>query len=430
VSDAVDEAAAPSTDRRCRGCGAPAERLHEVVDFGSHPHASSFPSPDEVAGGEPRWPLLVVVCEACWLVQLSGEVPEEPVAPGPAPWTTADSLGRQARSLVEASIGTLAGPPEEIDVVEVASHGNYLQPLFRETDRRAVIIERSAALEQGARAVGLDVIAGDLANDGDLPRLAGRVKLLVDHYALAHHPRPDEAMAGIARLLGPRGEAVFEFDSLLPSLERGEFDGFRHGHFSYLSLTAMAGLLARHDLVPVDATTHPVYGGVLRLTVARRADGATRGETVTVLLAEEQRAGLGRVATYGRFDQAVRTTCAELRRLIDREERAGGRVVAYGAPSRGNTLLNACGIGPDRIGFTVDRSVWKQGRLLPGSGVPIRPPAALMEAPSLVLILTWDIADEIAEQLSVGPWPPFKLAVPFPEVGLVGPRPVDPAPAV
>jgi hypothetical protein len=205
----------------------------------------------------------------------------------------------------------------------------------------------------------------------------------------------------------------------MPSLETGEFDGFRHGHFAYWSLLSLSGLLERHGLVATAVTAHPVYGGVLRVVARRAGQGPPPDDTVAAVLARERDAGLEQVDTYGRFRTAIETTCARLRRLVDDEHAAGGRVAAYGAPSRGNTLLNACGIGPDRVEFTVDRAAWKQGRVLPGSGIPIRVPAALNEGIGLALILTWDIADEVARDLRAQPGSPPRLAVPFPHVGLL-----------
>jgi hypothetical protein len=225
-------------------------------------------------------------------------------------------------------------------------------------------------------------------------------------------------VAGIAQLLAPDGWAVFEFDSLLPSLEDGEWDGFRHGHFSYLSLLSLTGMLTRHGLAAVDVTSHPVYGGVLRVT-ARRADAVSRpSSSVGASLAAERALRLDDADAYGRIGPAVDRTCTALRQLIDAERRAKGRVAAYGAPSRGNTLLNACGIGPDRLAFTVDRSPWKQGRVLPGSHVSIRAPDALAAGVSLVVILTWDIADDVAATLHALP-ESVGLAVPFPVVGRI-----------
>jgi len=385
------------------------------MDFGLHPHASSFPLVDEAAA-EPRWPLVVIVCDVCLLVQLSGELPGEPAFDGAPPWTMAQSLEIQARDLVQAVLARLAGQTKDRMILEVASHGNFLQVLFREAGYESVILEAPGPVATAARSGGHDIVVGDLASPDQIHDLVGRVAVLVDHYALAHHPAPGDAVAGMASLLSPGGVAVLEFDSLLPSLGKGEFDGFRHGHFSYLSLLSLNSMLVRHGLVPFEATTHPVYGGVLRVFVRRADDGVPPGPSVASVLAAERRAGMDDIATYRRFESAVARTCEGLRRLIDSERSAGGRVAAYGAPSRGNTLLNACDIDTDRLEFTVDRSSWKQGRLLPGSHLPIRPPAALQEGISLAVILTWDIAEEIADLLAEQAGPPLRTAVPFPEV--------------
>jgi hypothetical protein len=403
----------------CRACAGAANRLVPIIDFGRHPHASSFPLPDDGGDHEPRWPLVVVFCEACFAVQLAGDVPEEPVTIGQAPWTTAESLERQARGLVaettaQADATGLGGP-----IVEAASHANYLQPIFREGGRRSLVIERTPAVALHAATQGVDVLEADLAETRGLDSWIGRVPVYVDHYALAHHPSPDRAMDGVAALLAPGGAAIFEFDSLLPSLESGEFDGFRHGHFAYWSLVSLSGLLERHGLIATAVTVHPVYGGVLRVVARRAADRPPLDASVGALLGRERDAGLEQVGTYGRFRSAIETTCTRLRQLLDGERAAGGRVAAYGAPSRGNTLLNACAISSDRIEFTVDRAPWKQGRVLPGSGIPIKAPAALNDGIGLALILTWDIAEEVARDLRAQPGSPPRLAVPFPQVGLL-----------
>jgi hypothetical protein len=232
---------------------------------------------------------------------------------------------------------------------------------------------------------------------------------------------PDDVAAGIATLLAPEGRAVLEFDHVLPLMLDRRFDSIRHGHYSYLGLRSISALLNRHGLAVLDAIPQPVYGGALRIVVGH-ADAASPAASVADVLEAEERAGLAGLGAYEAFAGGVLERMAQLRGFLD-ERRAGGEVVVgYGAPSRGNTLLNASGVGADLLAYTVDRSPLKQGRRLPGSGIPIHEPRRILETrPAYVLILTWDLREEVMAALrEVEDWG-GRFVVPLPRFEVLAP---------
>lgn len=228
----------------------------------------------------------------------------------------------------------------------------------------------------------------------------GQADLIVANNVLAHVPDPNDFVAGFALLLKPGGIATFEFPHLLALLDGVQFDTIYHEHYSYLSLIALAPLFARHGLAMLAVEALPTHGGSLRVSVGH-AGRAAPAAPVQAQLALEQAAGLdGRAAydTFGGRVAALRTTLARMLRGLRAE---GRRIVAYGAPAKGNTLLNYCGLGPDTIAFTVDRNPVKQGLLLPGTRIPIRAPEAIgADRPDFVLILPWNLAAEVMRQMA------------------------------
>jgi SAM-dependent methyltransferase len=285
----------------------------------------------------------------------------------------------------------------------MASHGGYLAPFFAEAGVGTTVIEpdreRAASFGQrGGRVVHLDV---DRVGHGDGP-LAGSVELFVDHYLLAHLDAPDAALAAIARLLRPDGVAVLEFDHLLPTVLGMQFDSFRHGHRVYLSLTWLESAARRHGLAVTEAHRQAVYGGALRVAMRPLAGPRPSVDpTVGRIRRAEARAGLADGASLRAFGAAVAALRTETRRLLTQAASDHLSIAAYGAPARAVTLLNYYGLGPEILDFTADASPVKQGRFVPGVRLPIRAPGDLLAArPARVLVLTWDIAREVTEQLA------------------------------
>lgn len=397
---------------RCRSCSS--RELLEVVDLGRQPPAGTFPTPEEAARLQ-RWPLVVAVCETCWLVQLLDPAPDEPPALN-IQGTISSTLSAHAERFVDEVLAGSAGASSRI--LEIASHGGHLAPRFAARGVRTLVVDPSAALVDSARANGLDATAAPLGRESAVAirKAHGPFDVIVDSYLLAHQRQLDPQLAAITALLAEGGRAVLEFNHLLPILRGIQFDAIRHGHFSYLSLATLLSALERHGLHGVSASVQPAYGGGVRLWVAREPP-ATEDSTLAALLVEERRAGLEDVGVYQRFADAVNDLRGELRLFLVEGKAAGRRVVGYGAPSRGSTLLNACGITAELLEYTVDASPAKHGRVMPGSGVPIYDPARIGEdRPDDVLILTWDLADEVVDQLpEVRTWG-GRFVTPFPTV--------------
>src|SRR5689334_1316504 len=367
---------------RCRGCArVDAER---VLDFGDVPASDYFPSLDD-PGEDPRWPLQLYMCRRCALVQLGPSAHAEPSPPTAVESATA--LAHAAASA--AQIVALEGARPGDRVIEIDSHhgGSWLA---------------------GFRAAGLVVRAPDQVAD-----------LVADVHGIAHEPDLQGPLAGHARRLAPDGRLVLEFHHLLPMVQQAQVDTVRHGHWVYLSLTALARLLPLHGLVPVRAVPVEVFGGSLRVTVARRDDQLEVDASVAHVLAAERRAGLDGLESLVMFGQNGRRTArAFARHLVDaRDQRR--TVAGYGAPSKAPVLVSLAGVDDDLLPYTVDLSPAKQGCRLPGTRIPILSPDELLaRRPNEVVVLTWDIADEIIHQLSRSAegtgWQP-KLFVPLPE---------------
>jgi C-methyltransferase C-terminal domain/Putative zinc binding domain/Methyltransferase domain len=409
-----DEDGARSGPARCRSCGA--QDLLEVLDLGSQPPAGAFPTPDEAALLT-VWPLATVVCRRCWLLQLLDPAPDEPVA-ATIQATVSSTMAAHAERFVDEVLATASGVPCRI--LEVASHGGHLAPRFASRGVRTVVVDPSVALVSSARASGLDAEAAALTRDNAeaIRRAYGPFDVIIDSYLLAHQRELDPQLAAITTLLADRGRAVLEFNHVLPILGGAQFDAIRHGHFSYLSLTTLISALERQGLRALSATAQPAYGGGVRLWVARDSAAGPDPE-LEALLSKEAAAGLGGEMVYRRFAASVSQRRSELHQFLATEATAGRLVVGYGAPSRGNTLLNACGITPDLLPYTVDASPQKQGRLMAGSGVPIDAPERIRsDRPDEILILTWDLADEVMRQLAdVRSWG-GRFVIPFPALSV------------
>jgi SAM-dependent methyltransferase len=312
------------------------------------------------------------------------------------------------------------GPGSSPRILEVASHGGHMALRFAAHGVRSLVVDSSEALVESARAIGLDAAAASLSGESAaaLRRDRGPFDVIVDSYLLAHQRQLDPQLAAFKTLLAKGGRAVLEFNHLLPIVRGTQFDAIRHGHFSYLSLGTLLRALERHGLHGMHASVQPAYGGSMRLWVASEPASAT-DPTIAALLVEEAEAGLGDLAAYERFAKAVNDRRKELRAFLTDAAAEGRRVVGYGAPSRGSTLLNASGITPDLLVYTVDASPAKQGLVMPGSGIPILDPARIFQdRPDDVLILTWDLADEVVDQLSeIRAWG-GRFITPFPSLSV------------
>lgn len=385
----------------CRGCGATA--LSTFVDLGMSPLSNAYPSRDSVERGERFFPLHARVCDRCLLVQLGVFARPDEIFSDYAYFSSySESWLRHSQAFTEEAIARLNLDGRSF-VVEVASNDGYLLQYFIGRGIRALGIDPAKNVAKAARERGVptDVAFFGRETAAQVRERCGAADLIVANNVLAHVPDLHDFVAGFAALLSPQGRCSVEFPHVLDLIERTEFDTIYHEHFSYFSLHALEPVLHANGLRVVDVERLKTHGGSLRVWMARASAEAQEAARVGALREEEAASGLHELRTYTAFPRKVQRTKREvLRFLLDAQEQ-GKSVAAYGAAAKGNTLLNYCGIKPDSVPFVVDRNVEKQGRLLPGTGIPIFAPEKIFEErPDYVLILPWNIADEIVEQMS------------------------------
>lgn len=379
----------------------------------SFPVAAADPSDEEAD----LWPLRAVVCYECWLLQLPRSRVES-VALGEGGVNPSGTMREHQRAFVATVVERLSLHPGDV-VVDAASHGGHLQTLFRESGIPTLTLEGTPAYAEAARGRGLAVEGSEVDRAGAerILRAHGPARAFVDNYRLSHVADPDAFLAGVRLLLAPGGMAVLEFDHVLPIVEERQFDAIRHGHFTYLGLGSLEVALRRHGLRVHRVEELPVYGGALRVWASVDDVPIPEDPVATRVRDRERAAGLSSRSTYSAFAAAVRHAQSELRAYLETARTVGRLVVGYGAPSRASTLLNAAGISTELLPFTVDMSADKQGRVIPGCGIPIRAPERLIESrPDDVLILTWDLAEEVVRSLpEVSAWG-GRFLVPIPSV--------------
>jgi SAM-dependent methyltransferase len=384
------------------------------------PLCESFLAADQLNRMEPFYPLQVYVCEECFLVQL-----EEFVSPGEifteyAYFSSyADSWVEHMRRYAEM-ISDRLGLGKHSLVVEVASNDGYLLQHFVRKEIPVLGIEPAANVARVATEKGIptrvaffgEALARDLAAEGK------QADLICGANVLAQVPKPNDFVRGLKQLLKPTGVVTIEFPHLMRLMAENQFDTIYHEHFSYFSFLSAETLFQRNGLVLFDVEELPTHGGSLRI-YARHSEDRSRPVTERAqgLRQREIDAGLLHLETYAEFDEQVKETKRKLLDFLIGARRAGKRIAGYGAPGKGNTLLNYCGIRTDFLEFTVDRSSYKQGKFLPGTHIPIFAPDKLREArPDYVLILPWNVKDEIVQQMGdVRSWG-GQFVVPIPEV--------------
>jgi hypothetical protein len=401
----------------CRSCGAPLTAV--LIDLGMTPISNAFVRGDHASFSERFYPLKSFVCDRCWLVQLEDfETPETHFHAEYVYFSSfSDSWLAHARSFVEKSITRLAlGAPSR--VVEVGSNDGYLLQYFVARGIPCLGVDPAANCARAAwdlRRVPTEVAFFGSRAATRLREQGGAADLIVANNVLAHVPDINDFVAGFKILLGEQGVATFEFPHVLEMIRDVEFDTIYHEHYSYLSLLALEPLFDRHGLRVVDVERLSTHGGSLRLYVAHQ-DRTAVAESVKLLRQEEVLAGLDQLATYETFGQRVRQLKRSLLRLLIELLESGKSVAAYGAPAKGNTLLNYCGIGRDFIGYTVDRNVHKQGLLLPGTRIPVLAPDEIARRrPDYVLILPWNLRQEIVTQINQFPDWKGRFIIPVPE---------------
>jgi len=401
----------------CRFCDA--VLTESFADLGMSPLSNAFVAADHAAHMEKFYPLHAYVCRECRLVQLAAfESPEHIFGDYLYFSSYAESWLRHAAAyaaLMQARFGIGA----ESKVIEIASNDGYLLQYFQAAGVPVLGVEPAAnvAAVAAQKNIPTEVAFFGRRTAARLREAGHRPDLIVANNVLAHVPDLNDFVAGLAILLGAGGRITIEFPHLQKLMEENQFDTIYHEHFSYFSFITAERILAHHGLTIFDVDELPTHGGSLRLYARHAAEAGPVREAVDALRAREIAAGLDGVAAYRRFAaQVVDIKCGLLEFLIA-ARRAGKRVAAYGAPAKGNTLLNYCGVREDMIGFTVDRSPHKQGMLLPGTHIPIHHPDAIFTAkPDYLLILPWNLREEIMQQMAaIRDWG-GKFVVPIPSL--------------
>ena len=409
-----------SSKHQCRLCGA--ELTRTFVDLGMSPLCESYIPEEALDEAESFYPLHVRLCEACLLVQLPAYVSGESIFSDYAYFSSySDSWVAHAKRYADAMIERLGLTPDSL-VTEVASNDGYLLQHFQTAGVPVLGVEPAANVAEAARARGIRTEVRFLGAESGLQiaQRYGRADLVAANNVFAHVPDIQGFAAGLRALVKDEGMVTLEFPHLLRLIERRQYDTIYHEHFSYLSLLTSTRALATAGLRVVDVEELGTHGGSLRVYARPEDGGGEPTERVKTVLAAEESAGLHTVAGHEGFAPAVLKIKSDLLGFQLTAAREGRSVAGYGAPGKGNTLLNHCGIRSDLLSYTVDRSPFKQGKFLPGTHIPIYPPERLAQTrPDYILVLPWNLRDEISQQLSyVGSWS-GKLVFPIPELEIV-----------
>jgi len=407
---------------RCRLCGSKTE--HTFVDLGMSPLCESFLLPDQLDTMEPYFPLRASVCGECFLVQLNEYVRPEHIFSEYAYFSSYSTTWVDHAKAYCEMIAARLGLGSDSLVVELASNDGYLLQHFLPMGVPVLGIEPAANVAKVAVDKGIptrvDFFGVALADA--LVAEGRQADLIAGNNVLAQVPDLNDFVAGMRRLLKPEGVITLEFPHLQRLMQENQFDTIYHEHFSYFSLTTIDIMAARHGLKLIEVEELPTHGGSLRVYLAHAASSRQVAPMVVALLEREERLGLRDCRTYASFDDQVRQTKRRLLSFLIEAKDAGKSICGYGAPGKGNTLLNYCGIGRDFLDFTVDRNPYKHGRFTPGQHIPIYPVEAIDSArPDYVLILPWNLKAEIVRQMRhIGDWG-GKFVVPIPEVAVIDP---------
>jgi 2-polyprenyl-3-methyl-5-hydroxy-6-metoxy-1,4-benzoquinol methylase len=402
----------------CRFCGTKVR--HNFVDLGMSPLCESYLTARQLNEMEPFYPLHVLVCENCFLVQLQEYVSVESIFGEYAYFSSfSESWLAHAKAYTEKMIERFALGPKS-QVVELASNDGYLLQYFVSAGIPALGIEPAANVAAAAVKKGVPTLVKFFNRESaeELAAQGTRADLLLGNNVLAQVPDLNSFVAGMKILLKPNGVITMEFPHLVKLMEQGQFDTIYHEHFSYFSMLAVEKIFLAHQLTLFDLEELPTHGGSLRIYACHKED-RSKGLSARVLSvrAAEEAAGLARLESYSSFAERTKETKYALLEFLIRAHTSRKQVAGYGAPGKGNTLLNYCGIRADLLAYTVDRNPYKQGKYLPGSHVPIYSPERIRETkPDYVLILPWNLKDEIMQQLAyIREWG-GEFVVPIPSV--------------
>ena len=403
---------------QCRSCGT--TLAHTFVDLGMSPLANSYIKPEQRSRTEPFYPLRVYVCSACLLVQLEQFSSPHDIFSDYAYFSSfSDSWLAHAKRYVDM-IADRFQLGRDSKVVEIASNDGYLLQNFVARGVPVLGVEPAANVAEVAKQKGVNTTVaffGEKTARGLVADGWG-ADLIIGNNVLAHVPDLNDFVKGLKVLLKPTGLITMEFPHLVQLMEQNQFDTIYHEHFSYFSFLAVEKVFARHGMTLFDVEELPTHGGSLRIYACHAQDSSKPvGARAQDLKVREEKAGFGLLDHYLSFGPQVEATKRKLLSFLIAAKQEGKRVVGYGAPAKGNTLLNYCGVRTDFMDYTVDRSPHKQGHFLPGVHIPIHSPEKVRETrPDYLLILPWNLREEVMEQMAfIRDWG-GKFVVPIPEV--------------
>lgn len=400
----------------CRHCGTPL--IHTFLDLGFAPPSNAYLTADDLTRPEKYYPLKIKVCDHCWLVQTEDYAQaDELFSPDYAYFSSTSSswlahAARYANQMTQA-----LGLDSNNLVIEVAANDGYLLKYFVVAGIPCLGIEPTASTAAAAERLGIPILQ-EFFGEALGKRLAAEGKqadLIAGNNVYAHVPDINDFTRGLKAALKSGGTITLEFPHLMRLIEHTQFDTAYHEHFSYLSLYTVGSIFDKAGLRVWHVEELPTHGGSLRVFGCHADDPREMTQTVADLLAEEKKNGLQSLEVYGAFQARAGKVKNDLLEFLIQQKRAGNKVAAYGAAAKGNTLLNYAGVKPDLLPFVCDAAPAKQGKFMPGSHIPILPPAELQaRRPDFVLILPWNIADEVrSQQAAIKAWGGrFVVAVP------------------
>jgi hypothetical protein len=384
----------------CRHCHVPLK--HVFLDLGFAPPSNAYLKAEDLTKPELYFPLKLYVCNCCWLVQTEDYARADDLFTGDYAYFSSvskswlDHASRYAEKITER-----LGLDSESFIIEIASNDGYLLRNFVAASIPCLGIEPTAGTAEAARKIGIPVLCEFFGTAlGNRLKSEGRqADLIIGNNVYAHVPDINDFTAGLIAALKPGGTITLEFPHLLCLIERTQFDTVYHEHYSYLSLYTVSRIFETTGLRILDVEELPTHGGSLRVYGCHADDPRPQTKSVPALLAEEERRGLRMLSTYHSFQLRADRVKDDLLAFLIEQKRSGKKIAAYGAAAKGNTLLNYAGIKPDLLPYVCDAAASKQGRYLPGSHIPILPPAVLREdKPDIILIFPWNIADEVIQQ--------------------------------
>ncbi|NNC67782.1 MAG: class I SAM-dependent methyltransferase [Gammaproteobacteria bacterium] len=410
------------TEFNCRFCGT--KLNHVFADLGSTPIANDYIKEENLHSMEPFYPLEVYVCDACFLVQLPEHQSAENIFAEDYTYFSSysDSWLKHASDYVDMMVDRFEFD-QASKVIELASNDGYLLQYFKQKGVPILGIEPAANVAEVAEKNGIPSVvkffgvqtANELVDDGI------QADLVLGNNVLAHVPDINDFVKGMKIILKEQGVITMEFPHLLRLIELNQFDTIYHEHFSYLSFTTVEKIFAKHGLTLFDVEELPTHGGSLRIFARHQQDeGKPITDRVVALRDTEANKGFTTLEHYLSYQAQIDKTKRNLLKFLIDEREKGKTIVGYGAPAKGNTLLNYCGVGTDFIQYTVDRSPAKKGSYLPGTRIPIYDPEKISETrPDYILILPWNLKDEIIKQMANARSWGCKFVVPIPSVEVI-----------